>query len=108
MRRAALRSALSVKAGDKQITVLDELTMKEPKTREISEILKTLAGDESALILLPEKNHNIEKSVHNLPGAKALHASYVNVRDLLQYDRLIIPVDSIEVLKQYLDKEIAA
>jgi len=108
MRRAALRSALSVKAGDKQITVLDELTMKEPKTREISEILKTLAGDDSALILLPEKNQNVEKSIHNLPGAKALHAGYVNVRDLLQYDRLIIPVDSIEVLKQYLDKEAGA
>ncbi len=108
MRRAALRSALSVKAGEKQITVLDELSMKEPKTRELSEILKTLAGDESTLILLPAKSENVEKSVHNLPGAKVLHASYVNIRDLLQYDRLIMPVGSIEVLKQYLDPEVAA
>jgi large subunit ribosomal protein L4 len=108
MRRAALRSALSVKAGDKQITVLDELSMKEPKTREMSGILKTLAGDESTLILLPAKNQNVEKSVHNLPRAKVLHASYVNIRDLLQFERLIMPVASIEVLKQYLDPEVAA
>jgi large subunit ribosomal protein L4 len=82
--------------------------MKEPKTREISEILKTLAGDESALILLPAKSENVEKSVHNLPRAKVLHASYVNIRDLLQYDRLIMPVGSIEVLEQYLDPKAAA
>ncbi len=103
MRRAALRSALSVKAGDKQITVLDELNMAEPKTRDMTEILKALAGDESALILLPAKSENVEKSVRNIPRAKVLHASYVNVRDLLQYDRLIMPIGSIEVLQKYLD-----
>ncbi len=103
MRRAALRSALSVKAGDKQITVVDELSMAEPKTREMTEILKALAGDESALILLPAKSENVEKSVRNIPKAKVLHASYVNVRDLLHYDRLIMPIGSIEVLQKYLD-----
>lgn len=103
MRRAALRSALSVKAGDKQITVLDELNMAEPKTRDMIEILKALAGDESALILLPAKSENVEKSVRNISRAKVLHASYVNVRDLLQYDRLIMPIGSIEVLQKYLD-----
>lgn len=103
MRRAALRSALSVKAGDKQITVLDELNLAEPKTREMTEILKALAGDESALILLPAKSENVEKSVRNIPKAKVLHASYVNVRDLLHYDRLIMPIGSIEVLQKYLD-----
>ena len=108
MRRAALRSALSVKAGDKQITVLDELNMAEPKTRDMIEILKALAGDESALILLPAKSENVEKSVRNLPKAKVLHASYVNVRDLLQYDRLIMPIGSIEVLQKYLDPEVSA
>jgi large subunit ribosomal protein L4 len=108
MRRAALRSALSVKAGDKQITLLDELKMSEPKTKEMSEILKTLAGDESALILLPAKSENVEKSARNLPNAKVLHAGYVNVRDLLQFDRLIMPMDSIEVLQSYLEPEVAA
>ncbi|MFV1858615.1 MAG: 50S ribosomal protein L4 [Anaerolineales bacterium] len=108
MRRAALRSALSVKAVEKQITVLDELSMTEPKTRELSEILQTLAGDESALLLLPARSENVEKSVRNLPRAKVLHASYVNVRDLLQYERLIMPIGSIEVLQKYLDPEVSA
>ena len=105
MRRAALRSALSVKAGDKQITLIDDLSMSEPKTRALSEILQTLAGEDSALILLPGKSENVEKSVRNLTNAKALHASYVNIRDLLQYDRLIMTVGSIEVLQSYLDPE---
>ncbi|MFQ5943951.1 MAG: 50S ribosomal protein L4 [Anaerolineales bacterium] len=108
MRRAALRSALSVKAGEKQITVLDELSMTEPKTREILEVLQTLAGEESALILLPAKSENVEKSVRNLPQAKVLHASYVNIRDLLQYDRLIMPIGAIEVLQKYLDPDVSA
>lgn len=108
MRRAALRSALSVKAGEKQITVVDELSMTEPKTRELSEILQTLAGDKSTLLLLPARSENVEKSVRNLPKAKVLHASYVNVRDLLQYDRVIMPIGSIEVLQKYLDPEVSA
>lgn len=108
MRRAALRSALSVKAGEKQITVVDELSMTEPKTRELSEILQTLAGNKSTLLLLPARSENVEKSVRNLPKAKVLHASYVNVRDLLQYDRLIMPIGSIEVLQKYLDPEVSA
>lgn len=108
MRRAALRSALSVKAGEKQITVVDELSMTEPKTRELSDILQTLAGDKSTLLLLPARSENVEKSVRNLPKAKVLHASYVNVRDLLQYDRLIMPIGSIEVLQKYLDPEVSA
>ena len=105
MRRAALRSALSAKAEEKQITVLDELSMAEPKTREMSEILQTLAGDETALILLPGRSVNVEKSARNLPRAKVLHANYVNVRDLLQYDRVIMLIGAIEVLEQYLDPE---
>ena len=108
MRRAALRSALSVKAGEKQITVVDELSMTEPKTRELSDILQTLAGDKSTLLLLPARSENVEKSVRNLPKAKVLHASYVNVRDLLQYDRVIMPIGSIEVLQKYLDPEVSA
>jgi len=108
MRRAALRSALSVKAEEKQITVLDDLSMKEPKTREMIEILRALAGEESVLLLLPTQSENVRKSISNIPKAKVLHASYVNVRDLLQYDRLIMPIGSIEVLQKYLDPEVSA
>ncbi|NIO40614.1 MAG: 50S ribosomal protein L4 [Burkholderiales bacterium] len=102
MRRAALRSALSVKASQRQILVLDELSMQEPKTGEMVATIRRLVGDESALILLAESNDPVEKSVRNIPAAKTLDARYLNVRDLLNYDRLIMPVGAIDVIQSYL------
>lgn len=102
MRRAALRSALSAKASSNQITVLDSLAMEQPKTREIATALEALVGQQSALILLSESNDSVEKSIRNLPEAKALRATYLNVRDLLRFDRLIMPLDAIDVIQSYL------
>jgi len=99
MRRAALRSALTVKAAEKQIVVLDELSLDEPKTREMAAIVKTLAGDESALILLAGENPTVEKSTRNLREAKTLRAGYLNIRDLLGFDQLIIPMDALDEIK---------
>jgi large subunit ribosomal protein L4 len=59
MRRAALRSALSVKAADNNIVVLDKLFIHEPKTRLMAAALNRLVGDK-ALILIPEKNDGYE------------------------------------------------
>ncbi len=103
MRRAALRSALSVKARDKQILILDALTMEQPKTREMAEMLRRLVGDDSALILIPERDENVEKSVRNLPRAKTLRASYLNIRDLLGFERLILPVDALGAIQATLE-----
>ena len=69
----------------------------------MKEILKALAGDEGERRMLPAKSENVEKAVRNIAKAKVLHASDVNVRDLLHYDRLIMPIGSIEVLQKYLD-----
>lgn len=105
MRRAALRSALSVKAADKEIIVLDELKMDEPKTSVIAKALNKLAGDTSTLILLPEKGDiydKVARSANNLPKAKTLRAEYLNIRDLLGYDKLIIPLKSLEVITGFL------
>lgn len=102
MRRAALRSALSVKASQNRILVLDELSMQGPKTSEMAATLQRLVGEESALILLAESNDNVEKSVRNIPAAKTLNAMYLNVRDLLNYDRLILPIGAIDVIQSYL------
>jgi large subunit ribosomal protein L4 len=49
-------------------------------------------------VLLPEKNHVIEKSARNLPDVKTLHAGYLNIRDLLRYDTLIMPLGSLDVI----------
>ena len=102
MRRAALRSALSEKASQKQILVLDAFSIDQPKTKDMAAALLKLIGKESALILLSESNEAIERSVRNLPQAKTLRATYLNVRDLLQYDRVILPLGAIEVIQSYL------
>lgn len=102
MRRAALRSALSVRAAQKEILVLDELKMDEPKTKAMHGVLEVLVGDSSALILLPGRNREVELSVRNLPEAKTLNARYLNVRDLLNYDRVIMPLDALDVIVSYL------
>jgi large subunit ribosomal protein L4 len=102
MRRAALRSALSVKAAQDQIVLLDALEMNQPKTKEMAQIIEKLVGKDSALIVLPAADEMVEKSVRNLPDSKTLRATYLNVRDLLGYDRVIIPLGALDVIQSYL------
>lgn len=105
MRRAALRSALSVKASDKEIIILDELAISEPKTKEMAQILNTLVGDSSALVVFPEKNEtseNLNRAANNLPDVKLLMANYMNIRDLLGYDVVVIPLAALDVIESYL------
>jgi large subunit ribosomal protein L4 len=105
MRRAALRSALSAKAADAGIVVLDELKLAEPKTRLVAQALERLVGDSTVLILIPEKNGDYElviRSANNLPATKTLLANYLNIRDLFGYDKVILPLQALDVLKSYL------
>jgi large subunit ribosomal protein L4 len=102
MRRAALRSALSVKAAEGQIVVVEDLQLEATKTAAMAGVLHTLVGEASTLILLPAKNEAVEKSVRNLPQAKYLRANYLNVRDLLTYDKVMLPLGALEVIQSYL------
>jgi len=102
MRHLALKSALSVKAADEQILVLDVLEMPEPKTKEMETILDNLDIDSTALVLLPERNNNVERSANNLPYVKTLRAQYLNVRDILGYDYLIMPLEALQVIETIL------
>ena len=105
MRRAALRSALSVKASDQAIVVLDDLTLSEPKTRLMGQLLDGLVGESSVLVIIPEKNENydmISRAANNLPDTKLLLANYMNIRDLLGFDKIIIPLAALDVLESYL------
>jgi large subunit ribosomal protein L4 len=102
MRHLAYKSALSVKAREKQIIVMDDLQMPAPKTREMVSILEALAVDSSALILLSEKNVSVEKSASNLPNVKTLRANYLNIRDLLGYDYLIVPLGALGIIESIL------
>jgi large subunit ribosomal protein L4 len=102
MRRLALRSALSAKAAQARIIVLDALEFASPKTRLMDDTLNNLNVDSSAVILLPGRNDNVELSASNLPDVKTLHAHYLNVRDLLKYDYVIMPTGALAVVEEIL------
>jgi large subunit ribosomal protein L4 len=102
MRRLALRSALSAKAAEGQIRVVDALKLDVPKTREMQAILGGLAIESSALILLAASNPVIQKSAASIPDVKTLRAQYLNVRDLLGYDFVVMPLDAIKAIEEYL------
>jgi large subunit ribosomal protein L4 len=103
MRRAALRSALSVKAAAQQIVVVDQLAMDAPKTKEMVRVLHNLSAvDGKTLILLPERNSSVELSVRNLPTARTLRAHYLNIKDLMSADYLVMPLGALEVVESIL------
>lgn len=105
MRRAALRSALSAKAAEASIVIVDELVLPEPKTKLMAKALNSLAGDAKALVLIPEKSASYDlvvRATNNIAGAKVLMAGYLNIRDLLGYDKIVMPVQAIDVLTAHL------
>jgi large subunit ribosomal protein L4 len=105
MRRAALRSALTAKAAEAGLVVVDELVLPEPKTRMMAQVLNDLAGDATVLILVAEKGAEYDalvRSTNNLPDARLLMASYLNIRDLLGYEKLVMPLKALDVLKSIL------
>jgi large subunit ribosomal protein L4 len=103
MRRAALRSALSVKAADAQIVVVDELAIGDGKTKAMALLLAGLVGEgQTALILLGARNEAVEQTLRNLPQAKLLRAGYLNVRDLLGCDKVLLPLGALEIIQGYL------
>lgn len=102
MRRLALRSALSSKISEDRLIVLDTLEFGAPKTRQFTEVMNNLGVNSSALVLLADKSENVERSASNLKAVKTLRANYLNVRDLLGFDYLIIPLGALEVIESYL------
>jgi len=105
MRRGAIRSALSALVRDDQLVVIDKLEMETPKTKEMRELLTSLVGDQSALLLVLPEQKAVRKSVNNLDNAESLVVNYLNVRDLLKYDKVIMPLDTLEVIKSIWGKE---
>lgn len=102
MRRLALRSALSAKTAAEELIILDKLALDEPKTAEVVQLFKSLQISGSAVILLPERNENVEKSIRNLENVKTLRAGYLNVRDLLGYTYVIMPKEAVSLIESFL------
>jgi large subunit ribosomal protein L4 len=101
MRQAALRSALSVKAAESELVIVDDLKLEDHKTRLMVNALASLVGTASALVVMPEKDQAYEivmRSADNLEDAKVLLAGYLNIRDLFTYDKLVLPLKTIDAL----------
>lgn len=97
-RRLAINILLSDKVRNEKLIVLDKLSLKEIKTSEMVKVFKSLPEHNKILLALKEKDEVIMKSANNLPNVKNLLLSYLNVKDLLKYDTLVLLKDSIEEL----------
>ncbi|MBX7214416.1 MAG: 50S ribosomal protein L4 [Thermoflexales bacterium] len=104
MRQAAIRSALSQKASDQQIIVIDKFEMAEPKARALVSALDKL-GASKALLVLGGRNANVEKSASNLANVRALQAGYLNIRDIFTCDQLVIDQDALGKIDAWLGGE---
>ena len=100
MRRLALRSALSQKAIDGQVRVIESFVFDEPKTSQAAELLEAIGFDSTALVVLPAPNFTVSRSFENLAGAKIVLARNLNVRDLFSHTYLLLSKDAIELLAE--------
>lgn len=105
MRRAAIRSALSVRASENAVMIVDNFGIPEPKSKLLAQAVKTLAGDKSTLVIVPEKESkiNVFISAENMKNVKVLLAKDLNIRDLLNFEKIIFDSSSLEVIESYLD-----
>ena len=101
MRQAALRSALSSKAAESGVVVVDEINLSEARTRLMADALKNWVGGSTSLVVLSEKDSTYEtimRSAGNIANTKVLLAGYLNIRDLFNYDKVVLPVKALDAL----------
>ena len=99
-RRLAIKSILSSKVLEKELTVVEKLELKEIKTKTMVKVLADLKVEGKTLIVLPENNQNVLMSSRNIEGVKTITANNINVFDLLKYTNLILPVDTVKKLEE--------
>jgi len=99
-RRLAIRSVLSSKVLENNLVVLDKAEMKEIKTQAMVKTLENLKVEGKTLILLPEKNENVQKSARNIKDVKTTLVNTINVYDLLKYNKLVVTLDAVKKLEE--------
>ena len=99
-KRLAIKSVLSSKVLEKELTVVDKLEVKEIKTKTMVKALADMKVEGKTLIVLPEKNKNVLMSSRNIEGVKTIVANNINIFDLLKYTNLILPVDTVKKLEE--------
>ena len=99
-KRLALKSALSVKAAENEIIVVDSIVTDEYKTKKIVAMLKAIEADKKTLIVLPEVDNKVIKSANNIPGVKTAQVNTINVYDILNADKLVIAQDAVSKIEE--------
>ena len=99
-KRLAIKSVLSSKVLEKELTVVDKLDVKEIKTKTMVKALADMKVEGKTLIILPENNKNVLMSSRNIEGVKTIVANNINIFDLLKYTNLILPVDTVKKLEE--------
>ena len=99
-RRLAIKSLLSSKVLENELTVVDTLAFNEIKTKQMVNALANLKVEGKTLVLLAEKNENVQKSARNIEGVKTSLVNTINVYDLLKYKNLVITLDTVKKLEE--------
>ena len=99
-KKLAIKSVLSSKVLENNLVVLDNLSFNEIKTKNMVKALENLKVEGKVLVVLPEKNENVQKSARNIEGVKTSLTNTINVYDLLKYNKLILTVDSVKNLEE--------
>ncbi|HEY4027042.1 MAG TPA: 50S ribosomal protein L4 [Candidatus Dormibacteraeota bacterium] len=104
MRRLALRSALSVKASEGRVRVVDGFAIEQPRTRMMVEMLRGLGiqAEETVLLVLPAASDVVARSTNNLPWAKIILAQNLNLYDIFTHDQLVIAKDALGLIEESL------
>jgi large subunit ribosomal protein L4 len=102
MRRAALRSALSALLRDQQIVVVEDIKPSEAKTKAMQAYLSAVAGTQNALVLYTPAQQDEVRYIRNLEQATALHVGYLNIRDLLSHEKLVLSLAALDHIKSHL------
>ena len=99
-RQLAVKSVLSSKVLENELVVVDSLPLKDIKTKEMVKALSNLKVEGKALIMLPEKNENVQKSARIIDGVKTTLVETINVYDLLKYNKLVVTEDTVKKLEE--------
>ena len=99
-RRLAIKSLLSSKVLEKELTVVDKLELAEIKTKTMVKALADLKVEGKTLIVLPENNKNVLMSARNIEGVKTITLNNINVFDLLKYNNLVLPLETVKKIEE--------
>ena len=99
-RRLAIKSLLSSKVLENELTVVDKLELKEIKTKTMVKALADLKVEGKTLIVLADKNENVLMSSRNIEGVKTILLNNINVFDLLKYNNLVLPLETVKKIEE--------